>query len=228
MRFYIRASEYSQDDIDFFELPQAFCQRIKNYIIKNEPEKIPEDEYMTPVDQYDFDLLSEDFSSDLCALQKIFDTKEELISYLQSELADKTEAFKQARLGSVLDKLAPQEEEEISYTQKTPYAVSGYDINTDETPFEDLEFKDPRSAIIAWFEQSVKHPMGVSIDAATLEDAQKLLKWVADNEDQFRTWYNEYDIPYKLEYLVNYCKRHQNDSNLIAFSGDQVEPFSLG
>lgn len=216
MRFYIQASEHDTEDIEFFDLPNAYCHRIKKFIISYDPSILPEDE--------------EDFDSDLSGLQKIFNTKAELVEYLQEAVANNAEAFREARLDSALEKLFPDNGSDNvpSYTQSSPYVVSGYDINTSETPFEDLEFKDPRSAIIAWFEQSDKHPMGVSIDAATIKDAQKLLKWVADNEDQFRTWYNQYNNPYKLEYMVNYCKRHQNDSNLIAFSGDQVEPFSLG
>ena len=225
MRFYIRASEYSKDDIDFFELSNAYCHRVRKYIFENDPKIIPASEYG--------DGFLEDFLEDPDGLQKIFKTKQELIQYLKDALSNRMEEFKQSKLDSALYQLDPVDEKLGSdrvapYVQSTPYAVCGYDINTDETPFEDLEFKDPRSAIIAWFEQTDKHPMGVCIDASTIKDAQNLLKWVVDNEDQFRTWYNQYDIPYKLEHLINYCKKHQNDSNLIAFSGDQVEPFSLG
>ena len=224
MKFYIRANEYSQDDIDLFEHPNAFCQRVKKYIIENDSDIISKE-------NYDEEYFEEDFLNDFTGLQKIFDTKKDLAAYIQEIAASDINKFNEYRLSSVLDKLVPDNlgsDRVAPDTQSVPYIVSGYDINTDEVPFKDLEFKNPRSAIIAWFEQSDKHPMAVSINAASIKDAQALLKWVADNEDQFRSWYNKYNIPYKLEYMVNYCKRHQNDSNLVAFSGDQVEPFSLG
>lgn len=222
MRRYIRANS-GQDDVTFFDLPRAYCTRLKKYIIDN-------DSYILPKEVYSGEpYTDEDFINSLDSLQLIFDSKENLYNYVLEETNYCPTGDPHLKnLQSIIEYYEPNTNYLEDLSQKYKYVISSLDPSTGEELFSSMDKNDPESAIEDWFTKSEKYPSCVCICAKDDAAAKELLSWVIDNEDKFRELYRKYKNPYKLEFLVNYCKRHVNDSNLIDWSGDQVSPFSLG
>lgn len=101
-------------------------------------------------------------------------------------------------------------------------------------PYSDVTFfcDDPKRAIAYWFKYQKKYPMDVSISCPIRELAVKLVK--AGTSKYLTTLYDKYsDCPYKLDYLIEECKRkvadgcrgfYENDYGY----GDTVHPFTVG
>lgn len=222
MRRYIRANS-GKDDVEFFGLPRAYCTRLKKYIIDNDSDILPKEVYSG--EPY----TDEDFIDSLDSLQLIFDSKENLYNYVLEEIDYcPTNDPHLKNLQSIIEYYEPDTDFLEDISQKYKYVISGLDPSTGEEPFPPRDTDKPDTAINYWFTMSEKYPSCVCICAKDDAAAKELLSWVVDNEDKFREIYKRYNNPYKLEFLVNYCKRHVNDSKLIDWSGDQVSPFSLG
>lgn len=221
------AGSYSgDDDVEFFDLPRAYCTRLKKYIIDNDSDMLPTEVYSG--EPY----TDEDFINSLDSLQLIFDSKKDLYGYvLDATNYCPVNDPHLKNLQSIIDYYEPDMDDTYfleDLTQKHKYVITGYDPATGEEPVSPLDKDDPGSAIEDWFIKSEKYPSCICICAKDDAAAKELLSWVVDNEDKFRELYRKYKNPYKLEYLLDNCKRYANDSNLIDWSGDQVFPFSLG
>ena len=101
-------------------------------------------------------------------------------------------------------------------------------------PYSDVTFfcDDSKKAIAYWFKYQKKYPMDVSISCPTKELAVKLVK--AGTSKYLTTLYDKYpDCPYKLDYLIEECKRKVTDGCRGFYEndygyGDSVHPFTVG
>lgn len=222
MKRYIKASrDNGISDIEYFDLPNAYIHRIKNHIFNYNPEMIIEDDWYED---------NGDFLEDNYSLQKIFVNQDTIVDYLTKAIDNCSDSKERNKLQGIVKYIQPEDDFDLAdiYSQSAPYQLDSLDPRTRESLFSPKEFKNPKSAIIEWFKLGTKYPTCVCIFAKDNAYAKDLLQWVIDNEDEFRSLYNTYNVPYKLEYLINYCKRHINDATIIKKPGDQVDPFSLG
>ena len=226
MKRYIRASS-EQDDIEFFNLPVAYCNRLKKYIIDNNPELLPREVYSG--EAYN----DEDFLNSLNSLQLVFDSTSDLYYYVMDAVIYSPVDDPDAKnLKPILERYETNYKDigidDADYMQQSNYVVSGLDPLTGEEPFSPIDTDDAKSAITSWFKMSEKYPSCICICGKDYSAAKQLLRWVIDNEDQFIALYNRYKNPYKLDFLLDYCKQNVNSGHLLDWSGDQIDPFSLG
>lgn len=119
-----------------------------------------------------------------------------------------------------------EEEEEDDFLQKRgTYVVVAYANDYLEPTGEDKTFIDPEKAIEYWFKLSKKYPTCTLI-RGYVADEKKLRAWVVEHEDKFRELYDKYKCPYKLDYLLDACKRPVSRS--YDKYPDQMYPFCLG
>lgn len=224
---YIRCnSEDGITDIDHFDLPNFCIARIKNYIINNEPELIPDYGHDELIPGYgDEDSNADEFYYDSFALQRLFDDLDDLKDYVEKAISYCPDS-ECNRLEYVLEKINSKLEPEV-YTWDS--MTSNYEVcHIDpfgESAFNPIEVDTPESAITKWFILSAKHPSCVAICAKTRREAKELYTWVINNKELFEDLWNRYHVPYTFEYLYNYCVEHQYDS---IQRGDQVAPFAAG
>ena len=119
------------------------------------------------------------------------------------------------------------EEEDWSPYGKYSYLVSGGD-------YSELSFRcdDPVSAIKKWFQYQKKYPTDVAIMCPTKELAMKLVKagtpkLLTQLKEKFP------ECPYKLDWLIDECKRKYEDGCKGFYEGsygygDSVHPFGVG
>ena len=119
-----------------------------------------------------------------------------------------------------------EDDDEFPWRQKRgTYDVTAYANDYLEPTGDDKSFTDPEKALIHWFRLSKKYPTCVAI-SGYVADEKRLRDWVVNNEDKFREMYAKYKCPYKLDYLIDACKKpvsHRNDTY-----PDQMYPFCLG
>ena len=86
-------------------------------------------------------------------------------------------------------------------------------------------FKDPGKAIEYWFKLGKRYPTCVMITGYKKQE-QELRQWTLDNEDKVREWAKQYKCPYKIEYILDACKKPSLRSN--DKWSDQCHPYDLG
>ena len=214
---YIRCNN-NLDDREYFNLPNAHVNRIKKYIAEHLPEIIPDDYYSDTLE----------FQEDFCSLQTLFADRDELLDFLIDAADNCASPADCNRLNAIIDYINPQDDDYLSdYTQKSPYVICSV-VPFGEPQFNDFSVNDPSTAIFQWFKYCEKYPLCVSICAKNNDYAKKLLEWVLDNKDQVMECYNKFNVPYKLDYLLDESARKVNSSNIISWPGDQVYPFCAG
>ena len=120
-------------------------------------------------------------------------------------------------------KSSEDEYEEYDPFNGHTYRVScGYDTKFAETP---------RSALRYWFKGQQNNPGDCMIMSKTRDDAIKLVK--AATEDVLTTLYDQYECPYKLEYLIEESKKKVQDGCKGFYEndygyGDTIHPFGVG
>lgn len=91
------------------------------------------------------------------------------------------------------------------------------------------EGDNPLLAIDKWITNSEKYPMSVCITAASLQDAQTLIRTAYDSLDAIRDACEKYNCPYKWEYMESAIKRKYEDGCSGYYAPrDIVFPFDLG
>lgn len=118
-----------------------------------------------------------------------------------------------------------ESEYDYSYDDYT-YTVEDYDGR-----FVPLGTNDPREAVGLWFEYCEKYPSNVAIFTAGIENARAFYK--AIDEDYVIALYDEYDVPYKLDWMLDSLNRSKQGRIYGWFkempdTPDQLSPFSFG
>ena len=163
-------------------------------------------------------------------------TEEEIKAELSKIIPDtKSPRFQRALEKALLKIEMDKESMNEDPMQGHKYLVSGNTSNVTETGTDRNIYnggytEDPREAIITWLKLSQKAPTSISIDTNKNAAADELLAWVVDNEEEFRDLCAQYKAPYKVDYLVDACKRgnrHDFEKGKYNYP-DQVHPFSIG
>ena len=163
-------------------------------------------------------------------------TEEEIKAELSKIIPDtKSPKFQRALEKALLKIEMDKESMNEDPMQGHKYLVSGNTSNVTETGTDRNIYnggytEDPREAIITWLKLSQKAPTSISIDTNKNAAADELLAWVVDNEEEFRDLCAQYKAPYKVDYLVDACKRgNRHDFEKSKYNyPDQVHPFSIG
>lgn len=90
-------------------------------------------------------------------------------------------------------------------------------------------FNDPVAAIKHWFRIVGKSGLSASIMAKKRSDAIDICK--AGTDELLTELYNKYRCPYKLQFLIDACKKQVADGCKYFYEnefGDQVHPFDVG
>jgi uncharacterized membrane protein len=103
------------------------------------------------------------------------------------------------------------------------YDVSSYDGSFSE------KTDDPREAVRLWFKHSRKYPMDIAIYTRGKENVRAFYDAL---DDKFiENLYNKYEVPYKLDWLLNLIHKGQ-DGKIYGFYYDdmldQIDPFCFG
>ena len=96
---------------------------------------------------------------------------------------------------------------------------------------DSLATDDPKEAIEAWFKFQLPAPTDTSIMAKTKADAVALNK--VATEEYLTDLYNQYECPYKLDYLISEAAKKVADGQRGFYEdkygyGDQIHPFGVG
>lgn len=115
-----------------------------------------------------------------------------------------------------------------NYEEWTPYIRGIYRVDGKHVYNTD----DPKDAIKAWMQMQIEDPTNVAIMCETKEQAVALVK--AGTAEYLTEVYNEFpECPYKLNFLIEECKRKAEDGckgfyeNKYGY-GDSVHPFGVG
>lgn len=106
------------------------------------------------------------------------------------------------------------------------YNVSAFSNEYMEPAAAPRTFRDPGKAIEQWCKYQQKHPMDAMITGYRGTDEQKLRDWAVEHEDQLAQWCEKYKVPYKVEWLLDICRKPATLPKSKA--PDQLSPFSLG
>lgn len=163
-------------------------------------------------------------------------TQEEIESEI-SKILDRSDSKFQRAVDEALHQIEI-DKESMSYDpmQGNKYHIGGSTPNVTETGTDyDIHdggyTDDPELAIIKWLRLSKNSPMSISIDTNKNAHAQELLQWVVDNEEKFRKLCAEYNCPYKIDYMIDECKKKlERPSNFETKYNypDQIYPFAIG
>ena len=163
-------------------------------------------------------------------------TQEEIESEI-SKILDRSDSKFQRAVDEALHQIEI-DKESMSYDpmQGNKYHIGGSTPNVTETGTDyDIHdggyTDDPELAIIKWLRLSKNSPMSISIDTNKNAHAQELLQWVVDNEEKFRKLCTEYNCPYKIDYMIDGCKKKlERPSNFETKYNypDQIYPFAIG
>ena len=115
------------------------------------------------------------------------------------------------------------------YDEWSPYHNHNYLVSAG--PYGDVTMlcDDPKRAITHWFKYQKKYPLDVSISCPTRDLAIKLVE--AGKPKLLTELFNRFDCPYKLEYMIDECKKKAADGCKGFYEseyGDQVHPFGVG
>lgn len=163
-------------------------------------------------------------------------TQEEIESEI-SKILDRSDSKFQRAVDEALRQIEI-DKESMSYDpmQGNKYHIGGSTPNVTETGtdydiYDGGYTDDPELAIIKWLRLSKNSPMSISIDTNKNAHAQELLQWVVDNEEKFRKLCAEYNCPYKIDYMIDGCKKKlERPSNFETKYNypDQIYPFAIG
>ena len=116
---------------------------------------------------------------------------------------------------------------EFYYGQKPgTYRVSAFSNEFMEPVGSSKTFSDPGKAIEQWCKYQTKYPSCAMITGYPGRDEKKLRDWAVDNEDEFRDLCNRYNVPYKVDWLLDICRKEVRPKN--SKYPDQLSPFGLG
>lgn len=89
----------------------------------------------------------------------------------------------------------------------------------------------PKVAIEDWFKMQKAAPMDVAISCRKRSDAVALTQWAVDNEDIVRSFADKYGCPYKIDWIIDECKKKVADGQRYFYEneyGDSIHPFGIG
>ena len=93
-------------------------------------------------------------------------------------------------------------------------------------------FKNPESAIKAWFKIARVYPTMASISCNTKVEAMELINWSTKNKDKISKFHSDYNSYLKLEYILEEVDRQKENGirffHESEFGGDSIHPFSIG
>lgn len=117
-----------------------------------------------------------------------------------------------------------------SESSEDDYIMNGHQFRIDGE--YDVDYADdPKTAITKWFRMANKksNRYNTCILVSSKENAQLLRDCVIQNPEWFENLYQKYTCGYKLEYLLESCKRKFGEYPIFRFRyPDQVDPFSIG
>lgn len=97
---------------------------------------------------------------------------------------------------------------------------------------EDVYKNKPEAAIHQWCIFQNKYPACAEIKPQSEADGVKLLQWAEQNFKKVEKWMNDYDVPYKIEWvkeaIAKELQKNQNGKAIMQWAYDAVHPFSFG
>ena len=89
--------------------------------------------------------------------------------------------------------------------------------------------KHPENAILEWCKLGQKYPTYTSLQANSEQSAFALLVWAQANFDKLESWFEEFECPYKPEWMRGVIDFYvSKGKSSMQWNYDEISPFCMG